>query len=242
MNTRTDLLNGNILKALVTMALPIMATSFLQMAYNMTDMIWIGRVGSDSVAAVGAAGMFANLANGLGAFLRVGGQVHVAHSYGAGDRKLAARYARNALQTGVVISVIYGVLLCLLRKPFIAFFRFTKQKVIHDAEAYLLIIGIFILFSIMNPICTAVITATGNSKTPFKISAVGLILNLILDPLIIFGVGFLPAMGVLGAAVATVFAQFVVFLLYLRYLKNDELVFSNMRFDAKPDRAPCQYD
>ncbi len=62
MKTRTDLLKGNILSALVAMSMPIMATSLLQMAYNMTDMIWIGRVGSNSVAAVGAAGMFVNLA------------------------------------------------------------------------------------------------------------------------------------------------------------------------------------
>lgn len=233
MKTRTDLLNGNILKALVTMALPIVATSFLQMAYNMTDMIWIGRVGSNSVAAVGAAGMFVNLSNGICAFLRVGGQVNVAHSYGAGDREKAARYARNALQMGVILSIIYGLTVCICRKPFIGFFKFTNAEVIKDAEIYLFIMGAFIIFNFINPICTAIITATGNSKTPFKISTVGLIINLILDPVLIFGVGFFPKMGVLGAAIATVFAQFIVCLLYMHYMKKDEQVFNKMRF-TKP--------
>lgn len=230
MNHRTDLLKGNILRALVTMALPIMATSLLQMAYNMTDMIWIGRVGSDSVAAVGAAGMFVNLSTGLSAFLRVGGQVNVAHAYGAGKKDLAASYAQNALQMGALISVIYGLIVCLLRGPFIAFFRFTKANVIHDAEAYLLIMGIFIFFNIINPIFTAVITATGNSKTPFKISAMGLVINLILDPVLIFGVGPIPGLGVFGAAAATVFAQMVVFVCYICYIKKDGQVFNQMHF------------
>ena len=236
MKTRTDLLNGNILKALVTMALPIVATSFLQMAYNMTDMIWIGRVGSNSVAAVGAAGMFVNLSNGICAFLRVGGQVNVAHSYGAGDREKAARYARNALQMGVILSIIYGLTVCICRKPFIGFFKFTNAEVIKDAEIYLFIMGAFIIFNFINPICTAIITATGNSKTPFKISTVGLIINLILDPVLIFDVGFFPKMGVLGAAIATIFAQFIVCLLYMHYMKKDEQVFNKMRFIKPLDK------
>lgn len=235
-NIKTDLLKGNILKVLLAMALPIMATSLLQMAYNMTDMIWIGRVGSNSVAAVGAAGMFVNLSGGISAFLRVGGQVNVAHCCGAGRQEDAARYARNALQIGVILSVIYGIIVCALRRPFIGFFRFTNAQVIHEAETYLLIMGFFIVFNIINPICTAIITATGNSKTPFKISAVGLITNLILDPVLIFGIGFFPAMGVLGAAVATVFAQFIVFLLYIHYLKNEPKIFSKMNFRQMPDK------
>ena len=236
MTKRVDLLRGNILRALVSIALPIVATSLLQMAYNMTDMIWIGAVGSDSVAAVGAAGMFMNLSLGISAFLRVGGQVNVAHSYGAGRKEEAARFARNALQLGAVIAVIYGLLVCIFRKPLIGFFGFTKQQVIRDAETYLLIMGAFVLLNILNPICTAVITATGNSKTPFKISAVGLILNLILDPVLIFGLGCFPALGVLGAAAATVFAQLVVFLLYIYYLRHDMAVFSQMKFSHPLDR------
>lgn len=225
------------MRALVAMSLPIMATSLLQMAYNMTDMIWIGRVGSSSVAAVGAAGMFVNLANGISAFLRVGGQVNVAHAYGRGDREEAARYARIALQLGAILAVVYGAIICLFRRPFIGFFRFTSAGVVREAETYLLIMGIFAIFNIVNPICTAVITATGNSKDPFRISTVGLVVNLILDPVLIFGLGPIPKMGVLGAAVATILAQFVVFLLYARYLKADQQVFSMMRFRKPLDPA-----
>ena len=230
MNSRINLLKGNILKSLVIMSIPIMATSFLQMAYNMTDMIWIGRVGSNSVAAVGAAGMFVNLSNGICNFLRFGSQVNVAQSYGAGEKERAACYARNALQMGVILSAVYGSVICIFRKPFIGFFGFTNQQVIKDAEMYLFIMGLFIVFNFVNPIFTASITATGNSKTPFRINTIGLIINLILDPVLIFGVGPFPKMEVFGAAIATVFAQFIVFLFYLHYVKNDEQVFSRMKF------------
>lgn len=230
MSKRVDLLNGNILKALIAMSIPIMATSLLQMAYNMTDMIWIGRVGSSSVAAVGAAAMFINLGTGLGAFLRVGGQVCVARSYGAGENEEAALYARNAIQLGFLLSVIYGLLLVFFTDPFIGFFRFTDEKVVEEAEIYLFTMGIFIFFNIVNPVCTAVISATGNSKTPFKINTAGLFINIFADPVLIFGAGPLPELGVLGAAIATVTAQAVVFILFIIYMKKDRRVFTRMHF------------
>lgn len=230
MEKRIDLLNGRIFKALVTMAVPIMATSFLQMAYNMIDMIWIGRVGSGSVAAVGAAAMFVNLGTGIGTFLKVGGQVCVARRFGAGKNEEAALYARNAIQLGVVIAVVYGLILCLFKSSLIGFFRFTDQVVIREAELYLHIMGMFIFLSIINPVCTAIINATANSKTPFKINTVGLLINIIADPLLIFGIGPIPRLGVLGAAIATVSAQFVVFILFILYMKKDEKVFTKMHF------------
>ena len=177
-----------------------------------------------------------NLAAGITAFLRVGGQVRAAHAYGAGDYEKAARYARNALQVGALLAVVYGVAVCLLRRPLIGFFGFTAARVIREAEVYLLIMGAFILFHVVNPICTAVITATGNSRTPFRISAVGLVRNLVLDPVLIFGWWGLPSMGAAGAAVATILAQMTVFLLYIRYMHRDPQVFSHMDFKKLPDR------
>ena len=232
MEVRVDLLKGNILKALMALSIPIMATSLLQMMYNMTDMIWIGRVGSNSVAAVGAAGMFVNLANGISAFLRVGGQVNVAQSYGANNQNKAATYSRHALQIGFILSVLYGLFLCFGNGLCIDFFKFGNGVVIQEARTYLFVMGMFIFLPIINPICTAVITATGNSKTPFKINTVGLITNLILDPVLIFGFH----MGVLGAAIATVVAQLIVFLLYVMYMKKDEKVFSSMKLAHSFDK------
>ena len=232
MEKRIDLLKGNILKALIGLSIPIMATSLLQMMYNMTDMIWIGRVGSSSVAAVGAAGMFVNMATGLSAFLRVGSQVNVAQSYGANEKLRSATYARHALQMGWILAVIYGLILCFGKSACIDFFKLGNPNVVYEAETYLFVMGMFIFFPIINPICTAAITATGNSKTPFKVNTIGLLINLVLDPILIFNFH----MGVLGAAVATVIAQLVVFILYVNYMRQDEQVFSHVRLFHKMEK------
>ena len=73
-----------------------MGTSLIQMAYNLTDMIWIGRVSADAVAAVGAAGMYLWFANGISSVPRLGGQVKTAHELGRGDGTAASRYATGA--------------------------------------------------------------------------------------------------------------------------------------------------
>ena len=77
MKKHVDLLKGPVLSSLTRLAIPIMATSLIQMAYNLTDMIWIGRIGSDAVAAVGAAGMYMWLSNGLASLAKMGCQVNV---------------------------------------------------------------------------------------------------------------------------------------------------------------------
>ena len=230
MDKRVDLLKGNILKVLITMAIPIMGTSLLQIAYSMIDMIWIGRIGANSVAAVGAAGMYVYLGTGVGAFLKVGGQVCVARSFGAGDNERAALYGRNAIQLGFIVSAVFGCILCAFTGPLTAYFEFTNHTVIRETEIYLFTMGLFIFFPIINPIFTAIINATSNSKTPFRINTVGLVINIVADPLLIFGVGPLPRLGVLGAALATVLGQVVVFILFVLYMKKDEKVFSKMHY------------
>ena len=121
MNKNINLLEGNILPSLTKLAFPIMATSLVQMAYNMTDMIWIGRISSNAVAAVGAAGMYMWFANGIATLSRIGGQVKVGHSIGESNITLAARYAKNALQLTSFLGILYGVLSLLLQKPLIVF-------------------------------------------------------------------------------------------------------------------------
>ena len=87
MNQNIDLLHGKILPSLTALALPIMATSLVQTAYNLTDMAWIGQVGSDAVAAVGAAGMYMWLSSGLVTIARMGGQIKAAHAIGEGNKE-----------------------------------------------------------------------------------------------------------------------------------------------------------
>ena len=235
MAKRVNLLEGNILSALTRLALPIMATSLVNMAYNMTDMIWIGRVGPGPVAAVGAAGMYMWLSQGLAVLARMGGQVKVAQSLGAGDAPLAGKYAKNSLQLGLLLSALYALIMIVFHKPLIGFFKLNDPTVVQDAQTYLMIVGVGIVFSVMTLVFTGLITATGNSKTPFFATVLGLILNIVLDPLLIFGIGPLPALGVGGAALATVLAQGLVVLIFVLYARKDTHLFRYVKLRQRPD-------
>lgn len=123
MTRKNDLLNGPIFSTLTKLALPIMATSLIQMAYNMIDMIWIGKVGAGAVAAVGAAGMFMWLSNGLAVLAKMGGQVKVAHAIGAQNQKEAVAYAQNAFQLVIIFGLLFGGISLVFSNQMIGFFN-----------------------------------------------------------------------------------------------------------------------
>ncbi len=234
---QVDLLNGRIVPSLAKLAFPIMGTSLIQMAYNMTDMIWIGRVSSGAVAAVGAAGMYLWLANGLAAIPRMGGQVKAAHALGADDRGSAADFTAAALQMTLGLTVLCTALYLVFNKPLIGFFRLNQAQVVADARAYLLIVAAGLVFSFLNQTFTGIFTAMGNSVVTFRATAVGLAVNIVLDPLFIFGLGPIPALGVAGAALATVLAQAIVSALFLWAARQEQVLFPRVKLWRRTQRA-----
>lgn len=228
MKTRINLLEGNILPALSALALPIMATSLIQMAYNLIDMIWIGKIGASAVASVGAAGMFMWLSNGLATLAKMGGQIKVGHALGAQKKEDATSYAQSSIQMGIVFAIGFGILSVVFADEMIGFFQLNSAQVIQDAKLYLMITCGLVIFSFMNQIFTGILTAMGNSRTSFIATGIGLVLNIVLDPLFIFGFGVIHPMGVAGAAIATVLAQLVVMLLFLYTILLDTVLFCDV--------------
>ncbi len=232
-----DLLNGPIFTSLTSLAVPIMATALVQMAYNLTDMAWIGLVGSGAVASVGTGGMYTWLSQGVVMFAKMGGQVKVAHSLGEGNREEAARYATGAIQLGIMLALCYSLIAVIFARPLIGFFGLTSPEIIEDAVGYMRITCGCIIFMYLNVILTGILTATGDSKTSFLANVTGLVANMILDPVMIFGVGPFPAMGAEGAAVATVTAQFVVTLVFIAAVRRDKVIFDKVHILSKTPRS-----
>lgn len=210
-----QLVEGNISRALVKLAVPIMATSFVQMAYNLTDMLWLGRVGTKAVAAAGTAGFFTWFGSALFMIPKIGAEVGVAQSIGREDIDSAKKYAANTLKLDILIALIYSAILMTFRHQIIGFFRLGDKEVIQMATDYLLIISFGLLFYFLNPVFSGIFNGSGNSSTPFKINTAGLITNMILDPIMIMGIGPFPKMGIKGAAWATIIAQFAVTLIFI---------------------------
>ena len=116
---KVNLLEGKIFSTLMTLALPIMGTSLIQMAYNLTDMIWIGRMGASAVAAVGSAGMYMWLSNGISTLAKMGGQVNVGQAIGSGNKKKALQYSEATIQLGIVFGIVFGIISLLFHKQII---------------------------------------------------------------------------------------------------------------------------
>ena len=105
-----DLTQGPILRQLYNLAIPIMGTSFVQMAYNLTDMAWVGRLGSESIAAVGSVGILTWMASSIALLNKVGSEVSVGHSVGMQDAKMARNFASHNITISIIISIILGTI------------------------------------------------------------------------------------------------------------------------------------
>ena len=233
MQGRIDLTEGKIIDKLVKLALPIMGTSFIQMAYNMVDMIWVGKAGSSAVAAVGTAGFFPWLAMAFVAISRVGGEVQVAQSMGKNDIKETKSYIKAAIEVNIILSLVYTLVLLIFKDNLIGFFNLGDANVISMSKKYLVIVALGMIFYFINPIFTAIFNGMGNSKDPFRINTIGLITNIVLDPLLILGLGPIPKLGVEGAAIATVFSQFIVTMCFIIMIIKRNNEYFKMKFFRK---------
>ena len=229
MMNNNDLTQGNIYKKLFKLALPIMGTSFVQMAYNMIDMIWVGKLGSSAVAAVGTAGFFTWLAMTFIIIPKISAEIGVAQSVGKGNMDEGRVYIRHSIQLVIIFALFYGLGLILFRNNLVSFFNLGDAKIESDTSLYLLIVSIGFIFYFLNPVFSAVFNGSGDSKTPFMINSVGLIVNIILDPILILGLGPIPRMEVAGAALATIISQAIVTAIFIYKMKDYKALFGGIK-------------
>lgn len=202
-----DLTRGGILSKLMVVSLPLIGTQIIQMVYNLTDMFWLGRMGSYSgvaVAASGSVGLYLWLSMAFSAFGGRGAEIGVAQNVGRGDRESARLIGQSAYTLAALIGLGFMAFLILLSEPLIGFLNLSAEVRV-PARNYLLIVALGIPFNFISASAIGVFNGSGNSRTPFIINCISLGLNIVLDPLFIFTFG----MGVEGAAVATVLAQIV---------------------------------
>lgn len=205
-----DLTKGVVIKKIVQLALPIIGTSFMQLTYSFTDMLWVGKLGSDAVAAVGTSGFFLHLGWAIVSIVLVGTGISVSQAIGKKNETEAKTISQNALLGVLLLTGSYVFLIQGSYMQLIDFFDLKNQVAEEMAHSYLRWASIGLLFLLTSRLFSGISNARGDSKLPFKISSIGIVINIILDPLLIFTFD----MGVLGAAVATLIAQIIVASLY----------------------------
>ena len=183
-----NLTHGPINRQLFNLAMPIMATSFIQMAYSLTDMAWVGRLGSEAVAAIGSVGILTWMSGSISLLNKVGSEVSVGQSIGAQNQEDARHFASHNITIALIISLCWGGLLFILAEPIICIYE-LEVHITANAIEYLRIISTGMPFIFLSAAFTGIYNAAGRSKIPFYISGAGLLLNIILDPLFILGFG-----------------------------------------------------
>ncbi len=213
-----NLTEGGILKKLLMVALPIMGTQFMQMAYNLTDMFWLGRTDYAvmAVAASGLAGLYMWLSAAPMLLGRTGAEIGTAQNLGKRKPGKARDYAQDSVRIALILGIVCGAIFIIFPEPLISLLKVQEPTVYQNSVRYLRIIGAAVPFFYVSASITGIFNGAGNSKISFKANAVGLLVNMVLDPLMILYFGW----GVTGAAVATSLAEIVVFVQFIIFIKH----------------------
>ena len=206
MNRAIDLTKGSVFRNVIHLAWPMVVGNVLQNAFNVVDMIFVGRLGPDAIGAVAVCGLLMQITWTLLVGVAIGTTAMVARFYGSGDKTSAGKTAMQSLALGVLVSLALVVLDNTAGEEILKALGAT-DSVLALGSGYLHIVfnGSFTL--ILFFLSSSVMRGVGDSLTPMIIMGVATCINIALDPLLIFGIWIFPEMGVRGAALATVIAQ-----------------------------------
>ena len=201
-----DLTSGSIGKPLFFLSMPIVVTNLFQTAYNLADTFWLGQYSTDALAAISFAFPMVFLLISLGLGISVAGSVLVAQHTGAGDETAAEYAASQTVTFAVMASVVLGGLGYFVVTDFLAFMG-ASESVLPLATSYMEVISLGLVFMFGFFVFIALMRGYGDTVTPMLVMFGSVVLNIVLDPFVIFGWGPLPELGIEGAALATVFSR-----------------------------------
>lgn len=226
-----------VLGLIFKMSLPAMFSMLIQALYNVVDSMFLGSYGenSDALTAVSLAYPMQLLMVAFAVGTAVGVNSVIARRLGEGRRKDAEYAATHGVLLAIVTWGLFALLGIFVSKPFMQFLNSGSEQIVTYGTEYLTIALVFSLGSFVQVMLEKSIQATGNMLLPMVSHIIGAVTNIILDWLLIFGVGVFPEMGVKGAAIATVFGQWVAmfFLVIVLFRKNTGIKISFKGFKLK---------
>lgn len=221
-----DLTKGQESKLLTKMMLPMIAGMVAMLLFNLVDTIFVGQLGTHQLAAMGFIFPITYIVNSIALGIGNGASAVVSRSIGQGDRYWVVRYSSDALMLAVFLVAIFLVIGFFTIDPLFRAMGAADDTMPYIRE-YMQIWYGGILFVVVPMVGNSVTRSTGDSKTPSIVMLTAVIINLILDPLMIFGLWSFPKMGVAGAAWATVISRAVTFCLaiYILYFRDKMISF-----------------
>jgi len=200
-------------KAVWKLSLPVMMGMAVYTFYNLTDMFFVGQLGGDALAALTFNMPVVFLAIGIIFGLGTGATSAIARHLGAGNKQAAEDAARQTLVIGLGFAVVLTVVALTLKREIMRWLG-ASIEISELAIQYFEIAVPGFLFVVLNVCFRSIMTGEGNTRTPVTFQAVGTLLNVVLDPVLIFSAG----LGIAGAAWATVISQITVLVIFCVYI------------------------
>jgi len=208
-----DLTQGAVPRLLITLALPVMATFVIQALYALVNLFFVGFLGGKAVAAISISLNTFFLVLALGQALGTGSLAMLAQAYGRGERDRVPAMFQQTVWLTLAMGMAFAAAGSALSGPYIRAFS-DDPDVIREGMAFFRVYSFTFFTQLVMIAFSYCFRAVGDFITPTKLFATSLVLNLALDPLLIFGLGPVPALGLVGAAIATLIAQSIAVLIY----------------------------
>lgn len=196
------ILDGNLFKAILALAVPIMINSFIQTMYNLTDTYWLGKIGTDPMAAITLVSPVQNIIINFGQGITTAGSILISQYIGAGEKKQAVNMANHLFICSMTFSLVCAFA-CMLATPGIVGWLGAEGTLYSLGVTYLQIVVLDMPFLFTINMYNAVRQAQGDTLRPMLMNLLGISINFILDPLLMIVLD----MGIMGAALATLTAK-----------------------------------
>lgn len=221
-NRKTELLgNAPIPKALLAMGLPTMIGMMINALYNLVDAFFVGGLGTSQMGAISVAFPLGQVVVGLGLLFGNGAASYISRLLGRGDKDTADQVASTALYSSILAGALMILLTLIFLTPILRLFGAT-QSILPYALTYGGIYVTFSIFNVFNVTMNNIVTSEGAAKTTMCALLSGAVLNMVLDPVFIYGLD----LGVAGAAIATALSQVISSLVYQAYILCKKSMFT----------------
>ena len=222
---RTRLLEAPVGKTLARLAAPMVLGVLSMVAYNLADTFFVGRLGKDQLAALTYTFPVVLTIGSIALGIGMGAAAVVSRAIGAEDYRGVRRLATDSLMLGLLIIVV-GVAIGLLTIDPLFSLLGAEGEVLSLIGDYMRIWYVGMVFVVVPMIGNNILRGTGDSRTPGFVMTLGATVNVVLDPILVFGLGPVPALGIRGAALATVIGRAITFVYSMYVIVRREKLLS----------------
>jgi putative MATE family efflux protein len=219
-----NITEGPIISTILRLAWPVLTSMLLEFALSVTDFFWVGRLGTVEQDAIVSSMIVTWTYFSVISIIVIGLTALISRAIGADDEEKASFVFRQGIQTAAVVGAVF-VIAGFILTPSILRFMKTSPAVMGYGISYLRILFSAIFLFFFSDAFGAAFRATGDTKSPTIAMASGTVLNIVLDPALIFGIGPIPAMGVSGAALGTVISSILSLAIFLIMIYKNRLGF-----------------